>query len=113
MARKRPMVFAGYAISSLRRPLGAIAATWPQVLAVRVGDRVGIPWLGWSCGTCAFCRGGRENLCAEARFTGYTLDGGYAEYATAPAVQGLPVPDGMGWVEAAGVPDVTTVMREV
>src|SRR6266571_3289057 len=43
--------------------------------------RVGIPWLGWTCGQCPFCRSGRENLCDAARFTGYTLDGGYAEYA--------------------------------
>src|SRR5512134_1576322 len=42
-------------------------------------DRVGIPWLGWTCGTCSFCQSRRENLCDHARFTGYTLDGGYAE----------------------------------
>jgi len=47
------------------------------------GARVGIPWLGWTCGECAFCRSGRENLCSQARFTGYTLDGGYAEFALA------------------------------
>jgi propanol-preferring alcohol dehydrogenase len=45
-----------------------------------VGDRVGVPWLGWTCGTCRFCRTGRENLCPDARFHGYTLDGGYAEH---------------------------------
>jgi propanol-preferring alcohol dehydrogenase len=50
-----------------------------------VGARVGIPWLGWTCGRCRFCAGGRENLCERARFTGYTLDGGYAEYALADA----------------------------
>jgi propanol-preferring alcohol dehydrogenase len=48
-----------------------------------VGDRVGIPWLGWTCGQCHFCRAGRENLCEQARFTGYTLDGGYAEFTLA------------------------------
>ena len=47
------------------------------------GDRIGIAWLGWTCGECSFCRSGRENLCGCARFTGYTLDGGYAEYAVA------------------------------
>ena len=47
------------------------------------GTRVGIPWLGWTCGGCSFCRAGRENLCAQARFTGYTLDGGYADYVSA------------------------------
>ena len=49
----------------------------------RKGDRVGVPWLGWTCGECAYCRGGRENLCDRARFTGYQIDGGYAEYAVA------------------------------
>src|SRR5262249_21915100 len=48
-----------------------------------LGARVGIPWLGWTCDECRFCRSGRENLCEQARFTGYTLDGGYAEYALA------------------------------
>ena len=47
------------------------------------GDRVGVPWLGWTCGECSFCRSGRENLCDRARFTGYTLDGGYAENTVA------------------------------
>jgi propanol-preferring alcohol dehydrogenase len=48
-----------------------------------VGDRVGVPWLGWTCGVCTFCRSGRENLCDRARFTGYQLDGGFAEFAVA------------------------------
>jgi propanol-preferring alcohol dehydrogenase len=51
----------------------------------RVGQRVGVPWLGWTCGECDFCRGGRENLCDSARFTGYQIDGGYAEFALADA----------------------------
>jgi len=46
----------------------------------KAGDRVGIPWLGWTCGECRYCRSGRENLCEKAKFNGYTLDGGYAEY---------------------------------
>lgn len=50
-----------------------------------IGDRVGIPWLGWTDGNCAYCRSGRENLCDHARFTGYTLDGGYAEFTVADA----------------------------
>jgi propanol-preferring alcohol dehydrogenase len=49
----------------------------------RMGDRVGVPWLGWTCGICAYCQTGRENLCDRALFTGYTLDGGYAEFAKA------------------------------
>ena len=48
-----------------------------------VGDRVGVPWLGWTCGECRYCRSGRENLCERARFTGYQIDGGYAEFAVA------------------------------
>src|SRR6185436_12295880 len=47
------------------------------------GDRVGVPWLGWTCGACPYCRAGRENLCDRARFTGYDLDGGYAELCVA------------------------------
>jgi propanol-preferring alcohol dehydrogenase len=50
-----------------------------------IGDRVGIPWLGWTDGDCAYCRSGRENLCDKARFTGYTIDGGYAEFTVADA----------------------------
>ena len=51
----------------------------------KIGDRVGVPWLGWTDGDCIFCRSGRENLCDGAKFTGYTIDGGYAEFATADA----------------------------
>jgi alcohol dehydrogenase, propanol-preferring len=56
------------------------------------GDRVGIPWLGWTCGECEFCRSGRENLCERAEFTGYTRDGGYAELAVADERYCLPLP---------------------
>ncbi len=55
----------------------------PTVDRFAVGDRVGVPWLGWTCGVCAFCRDGRENLCDYARFTGYQIDGGYAELTVA------------------------------
>ena len=58
------------------------------------GSRVGVPWLGWTCGSCRYCRSGRENLCDRARFTGYTVDGGYAEEAVADARYCLPLPDG-------------------
>jgi alcohol dehydrogenase, propanol-preferring len=57
-----------------------------------VGDRVGVPWLGWTDGTCRYCRSGRENLCDRARFTGYTLDGGYAELVVADERYCLPLP---------------------
>ena len=65
------------------------------------GQRVGIPWLGWSCGECFFCRSSRENLCGKARFTGYTMDGGYAEYAVADERYCFPLPDSYSDVEAA------------
>jgi len=66
-----------------------------------VGTRVGIPWLGWTCGTCRFCLGGQENLCPQARFTGYTLDGGYAEFAVADERFCFPIPATFTDVEAA------------
>ena len=66
-----------------------------------VGTRIGVPWLGWTCGTCRFCRGGRENLCDRARFTGYQLDGGYAEYAVADERFCFAIPDEYDDVHAA------------
>ncbi len=66
-----------------------------------LGSRVGIPWLGWTCGECGFCRSGRENLCERARFTGYTLDGGYAEYALADERYCFRIPDEYSDAEAA------------
>ena len=65
------------------------------------GRRVGIPWLGWTCGECAYCRAGRENLCDRARFTGYQLDGGYAEMAVADERYCFSLPDQYSDVEAA------------
>jgi propanol-preferring alcohol dehydrogenase len=65
------------------------------------GARVGIPWLGWTCGACEYCKTGRENLCERARFTGCDLDGGYAEYAVADERYCLPVPERYGDAEAA------------
>ena len=65
------------------------------------GMRVGVPWLGWTCGICRFCRAGRENLCPDARFTGWQIDGGYATLARADARYCLPLPDTFGDVEAA------------
>src|SRR4029453_7370454 len=63
--------------------VGYVRAAAPGCEKFSVGDRVGIPWLGWTCGACDYCRRGLENLCGNARFTGYTLDGGYAEYTAA------------------------------
>ena len=65
------------------------------------GARVGVPWLGWTDGTCRFCRTGRENLCDAARFTGYDLDGGYAEYAVADERYCFPLPDSYDDLRAA------------
>jgi alcohol dehydrogenase, propanol-preferring len=62
--------------------------------APQVGQRVGIPWLGWTCGQCRYCGRGQENLCHQARFTGYTVDGGFAEYAVADARYAFPLPEG-------------------
>ena len=59
-----------------------------------VGDRIGVPWLGWTDGTCRYCRSGRENLCVQAKFTGYDIDGGYAERAVADERFCFPIPDG-------------------
>jgi alcohol dehydrogenase, propanol-preferring len=65
------------------------------------GRRLGVPWLGWTCGVCRYCLSGRENLCDRARFTGYDLDGGYAEWAVADERFCFPLPDGSGDLEAA------------
>jgi propanol-preferring alcohol dehydrogenase len=65
------------------------------------GDRVGVPWLSWTCGACRFCRSGRENLCDAARFTGYTVDGGYAEQAVADARYCFRLPEGPPAAELA------------
>jgi alcohol dehydrogenase, propanol-preferring len=67
----------------------------------REGDRVGVPWLGWTDGECRYCRSGRENLCDRARFTGYDLDGGYAELATADERFAFAIPEGYPDVQAA------------
>lgn len=65
------------------------------------GDRVGVPWLGWTDGECRYCRSGRENLCENAEFTGYDIDGGYAEVAAADARYCFPIPDGYPDLQAA------------
>jgi propanol-preferring alcohol dehydrogenase len=71
------------------------------VASTEDGRRVGVPWLGWTDGECAYCRSGRENLCPRARFTGSDVDGGYAEYAVADERYCLPLPDGMSDLEVA------------
>ena len=73
--------------------VGVVSKLGPQTPAALLGRRVGVPWLGGTCGACGFCRRGEENLCDEARFTGYHLDGGYAELAVADARYCFPLPD--------------------
>jgi propanol-preferring alcohol dehydrogenase len=80
---------------------GTVAALGAGVTRFALGDRIGVPWLGWTCGQCRFCRSNRENLCDRARFTGYTIDGGYAELAVADARYCFPIPPSYDSVHAA------------
>jgi len=72
--------------------IGHVAELGEGVTGIAVGDRMGVPWLGHTCGRCGDCKSGRENLCAEAKFTGYTLDGGFADYMVADAAFCFPMP---------------------
>jgi len=81
--------------------VGTVEALGSGVTGLAIGQRVGVPWLGATCGRCGYCTGGRENLCSDAKFTGYTLDGGYAEYAIAGAHFCLPLPDAFDDAHAA------------
>ena len=81
--------------------VGVVVERGARASRFAVGDRVGVPWLGWTCGVCAFCRSGRENLCDAARFTGYDLDGGFAELTVADERYCFPVPAAYDDVSAA------------
>ena len=81
--------------------VGRVAAAGTGAERLRPGDRVGVPWLGWACGACCYCLTGRENLCDRARFTGYHLDGGYAEQLVADERFCLPLAEGTDDLEAA------------
>jgi alcohol dehydrogenase, propanol-preferring len=81
--------------------VGTVTKKGEAVARFKIGDRVGIPWLGWSCGKCSYCQAGQENLCDQAKFTGYTLDGGYAEYTVADQRFCFPIPDIYSDAEAA------------
>jgi alcohol dehydrogenase, propanol-preferring len=81
--------------------VGEVVSLGAGVDRFALGDRVGVPWLGWTCGVCRYCRSGRENLCDRARFTGYGIDGGYAEYAAADARFCFPLPTSYGDAAAA------------
>ncbi len=81
--------------------VGVVDETGTAVEKYRPGDRVGVPWLGWTCGECAFCRSGRENLCPEARFTGCQINGGFAERVIADSRFCFPIPERFSSREAA------------
>jgi propanol-preferring alcohol dehydrogenase len=81
--------------------VGTVDQLGDDVGRFRIGDRVGVPWLGWTCGECSYCRTERENLCDRAKFTGYTIDGGYAEYTVLDQRFCFPIPDLYRDAEAA------------
>nr|WP_240732199.1 alcohol dehydrogenase catalytic domain-containing protein [Geobacter sp. FeAm09] len=81
--------------------VGVVAALGEGVTGFRPGDRVGVPWLGGTCGECDFCRSGRENLCDRALFTGYQKNGGFADYCTADSRFCFPLPAGYPDTQAA------------
>ncbi len=81
--------------------VGRVDAVGPGVTGLQVGDRVGVGWLNWSCGECAYCRRGQENLCPDARFTGLHADGGYAEYVVVDERFAYPLPQALDDLHAA------------
>ncbi|MDQ4043296.1 MAG: alcohol dehydrogenase catalytic domain-containing protein, partial [Actinomycetota bacterium] len=81
--------------------VGTVEGIGERVDRFAVGDRVGVPWLGHTDGSCRYCLAGRENLCDAARFTGYQIDGGYAEYAAADHRFCFPIPEGYSDLQAA------------
>jgi propanol-preferring alcohol dehydrogenase len=81
--------------------VGRVETLGPGVQHLRPGERVGVPWLGWTCGRCQWCLTDRENLCEQARFTGYTLDGGFAESVLADERYCFPLPEGLDDAHAA------------
>jgi propanol-preferring alcohol dehydrogenase len=91
----KPVVVPGHEI------VGTVVKTGERAERLAAGQRVGVPWLGWTCGVCRYCRSGRENLCDNPGFTGYTLDGGYAEYTVADYRYCFPLPDAYADAEAA------------
>lgn len=81
--------------------VGRVAAVGPGVHGFARGERIGVPWLGWTCGTCPYCRADKENLCDVPLFTGYTRDGGYATHTVADARYCFPLPEGLNDAEMA------------
>jgi propanol-preferring alcohol dehydrogenase len=95
LAVRRSPVVPGHQI------VGRVAALGARAEGFDIGDRVGVAWLNRTCGVCEFCLAGRENLCEQAAFTGWTVDGGYAEYAVAPAAFTYRLPDNFDDIQAA------------
>jgi propanol-preferring alcohol dehydrogenase len=91
---KKPLIL-GHEIA------GRVVEKGSAVRDLQIGDRVGVPWIHWTCGECEFCREGNENLCTGQQITGVTVDGGYAEFVRAPASHALKIPDGLSSVDAA------------
>lgn len=91
---KRPLIL-GHEVA------GRVVEKGSSVHQLEIGDRVGVPWVHWTCGECAFCCEGNENLCVKQTITGVTVDGGYAEYVKAPATHALKIPDGLSSTDAA------------
>jgi propanol-preferring alcohol dehydrogenase len=91
---KKPLIL-GHEIA------GRVIEKEPQVHELEIGDRVGVPWIHWTCGECEYCLGGNENLCPRQKITGVTVDGGYAEFVKAPASHAVRIPDGLSSVQAA------------
>jgi len=81
--------------------VGRVVERGAAVQSVEVGERVGVPWVQWTCGQCEFCREGNENVCVKQRITGLMVDGGYAEYAKAPASHVVKIPDALSSEQAA------------
>ena len=81
--------------------VGTVTEAGPGAERFAPGDHIGVPWLGWTCGECRYCRSERENLCEQARFTGYQIDGGYAEYTVADERFCFPIPEGYSDLQAA------------
>ena len=95
LARQKMPVVPGHQI------VGTVDALGPECRRLRLGQRIGVAWLRWTCGRCRFCTSGRENLCEGARFTGYHADGGYAQYAAVPEDFAYEIPQVFGDLEAA------------
>ena len=91
----------GHAIVPGHEVVGRVTGLGTQVTGLTLGQRVGVCWLGWTCGACDYCRSARENLCDQAQFNGYHRDGGYAEYMVADARYVFPLPDQYSDTEAA------------